>query len=62
MKVLFSLVLICCGLCGSAMSFLSEVIVTSQFAIIDGMELSILLGVFFLFVFFYGLYNLISTD
>jgi hypothetical protein len=62
MKVLFSLVLICCGLCGSAMSFLSEVVVNSQFAIIDGLELSIWLGVFFLLVFLCGIYNLISTD
>jgi hypothetical protein len=62
MKVLFSLVLISCGLCGCAMSFLSEIIVTSPFTIIDGMELSIWLGIFFLIVFLYGIYNLISTD
>ena len=62
MKILFSLVLICFGLCGSAMSFLSEVVVNSQFAIIDGLELSLWLGVFFLFVFLYGVYYLISTD
>jgi hypothetical protein len=62
MKVLISLALIGSGLCGSAMSFLSEIVVTSPFAIIDGMELSIWLGVFFLFVFLYGIYNLISTD
>ena len=62
MKILVSLALISSGLCGSAMSFLSEIVVNSPFAIIDGLELSIWLGVFFLFVFLYGIYNLISTD
>ena len=62
MKLLVSLVLISCGLGGSAMSFLSEIVVNSPFAIIDGLELSIWLGVFFLIVFLFGIYNLISTD
>lgn len=62
MKILISLVLIVSGLGGSAMSFLSEIVINSPFDIIDGLELSIWLGVFFLMVFLYGIYNLISTD
>ena len=61
MKFLFSLVLIIGGLCGIAVSFLSNIVANSSLAIFDGLELSIWFGLFSIVVFINGIHNLLST-
>ncbi len=62
MRFMLSLLLIMGGVCGITVSFLSDISVSSNVNFLDGLELSIVLGVFSVIVFFNGLYNLLSND
>ena len=62
MKFLSSFFLIIGGLFGTAICFLSNIVVNSSLAIIDGLELSIGLGLFFMVAFLSGLYYLLLTN
>jgi len=62
MKFLFSLVLIIGGICGAAIGFLSNIVVSSPLTIVDGMELSLALGLFSVVIMINGICNLFSTD
>lgn len=61
MRFLFSFILILCGISGMAISFLSEITVTSSLYMLDGRELSLGLGAFSIIVLINGVYNLFST-
>lgn len=58
MKVLFGMLLMLGGLCGMAIAFCGNIVVNSSLPIIDGLELSIGLGLFSIIVFLGGIYNL----
>ena len=62
MRFLLSLLLVIGGISGIAICFLSDISVSSSLYILDGLELSIVLGVFSVVVFLNGLYNLFSND
>ena len=63
MKLLFGMFLMIGGLCGAILGFLGTVVVSSpSLAMIDGMELSMVLGLFSIVIFLYGLSNLFSSD
>ena len=62
MRFSLSLLLIIGGVCGIVICFLSDISVSSSLYILDGLELSIVLGVFSVVVFLNGLYNLFSND
>ena len=62
MKFLFGVLLIVGGICGTAMSFLSEIIVNSSLPIFDGLQLSVGLGLFFIVAFLSGIQILFSTN
>jgi hypothetical protein len=62
MKTLSSLMLILCGLTGAAVSFLSNIMVNSTISLINGRDLSMWLGLFFIFAFLSGLYYLFLTN
>jgi hypothetical protein len=61
MKLLFGILIIIGGLCGALIGFSSKTVIISSFPIIDGVELSISLGLFSIIVIISGLYNLFST-
>ena len=61
MKLLFGMFLMTSGLCGIAISFLSNIVVNSTLPIINGLELSVCLGLFSIIALLSGLYNLFST-
>ena len=50
------------GLCGAAVGFMGTVQVSSTLDIIDGMELSLALAVFSVFVFLSGVANLFYSS
>lgn len=62
MRLLLGILLTIGGLCGAVMSFISDIVVNSSLAIIDGLELSIGIGVFFIVAFLSGLYIMFLTD
>ena len=62
MKLLFGVICIIGGLTGVAIGFLSNIVVTSSLEIINGLELSMWIGLFSIFVFISGVINLFSTN
>ncbi len=62
MRFIFSILLIVAGLCGVGICLISKISVTSSYYVLDGMELSIALGVFSIVVLLNGLYNLFSKN
>ena len=62
MRHIFNSVLILGGLAGAVIGFLSEVIVNSSFSIINGLDLSLVLGFFCVIAFIQGIVNLILSD
>lgn len=62
MKLLFGVLCIIGGLTGIAIGFLSSIVVTSSLEIINGLELSIWIGLFSIVVFISGVINLFSTN
>jgi len=62
MRFLFSLLLIVSGMSGVIVSFASEISVSSNFYVLDGLEFSTVLAVFSIVVLFNGVYNLFTTN
>jgi hypothetical protein len=62
MKFLSSIFLMIGGLSGTVICFLSDIISNSSLALIDGLDLSVWLGLFFVVAFFTGLYNMFLTN
>ena len=62
MKLLSSIFLIIGGLSGTAICFMSNIVANSSLAIIDGLELSIWLGLFFVVAFLSGLYYMFLAN
>jgi hypothetical protein len=51
-----------CGFCGAAVAFLGEITVDSSLEIINGLQLSIVLGVFSVIVIINALVDIFSTN
>jgi len=62
MRLLFGLFLTIGGIIGTIISFLSSIVVNSSLSILDGLELSAWLGLFFIIAFISGVYSLLSTS
>jgi hypothetical protein len=62
MKFLLSFVLVIGSLTGMAVCVLSKIVVDSSLAFFNGMNLSLVLGIFFVAVFLGGLSLLFSRD
>ena len=62
MKFLLGIFLIIGGICGIAISFLSNIVVNSSLPIIDGLELSLGFALFSIVVFLTGVYDLLSAN
>ena len=62
MRIVSGIILMIGGLCGAAVGFMGTVQVSSTLDIIDGMELSLALAVFCLFVFLSGVANLFYSS
>ena len=62
MKLLFNSLLLICGLCGAGIAFLSDVTVNSSVSMLNGMELSIVLGVFCVIIIINAIVNMFSSD
>jgi len=61
MKVIIGLPLILCSICGLLISILGKTVVTSSMQILNGMEISLALGILSGFLFLTGLY-LLTVD
>ena len=62
MKFLFNIVLIFGGIGGAVIGFLSRVVVESQYTVINGLNLSVLLGIFGVIACIQGFVNLHLSD
>ena len=62
MKIVSGIILMIGGLCGAAIGFMGTVEVSSTLKIIDGLEMSLALAVFSIFVFLSGIGNLLSSS
>lgn len=62
MKILFNMLLLMGGLCGAAIAFLSDITVDSSLEMINGMELSIILGVFSVIIIINAIVDMFSTN
>jgi|GEM_PF-2138017 len=60
MKLLFGVVLFLGSVCGVLVSFMSQITVNSSLSVINGMEMSLILGVFFIMTGLSGLYMMIN--
>lgn len=61
MKIVAGIILMIGGLCGATIGFMGTVQVTSSLKVIDGLELSLALAIFSIFVFLSGVANLLSS-
>ena len=62
MKLILSLVLVIGSLIGIAVCFTSDIVADSSMAFLNGMDLSVKFGIFFIAVFLGGLSLLFSRD
>lgn len=62
MKVLFNVILIAAGLGGIAVAFLSDIVVTSSIQLIDGADLSLVIGVFSALVLIQSFFSMVNSD
>ena len=62
MKIVSGIILMIGGHCGAAIGFMGTVEVSSTLKIIDGLEMSLALAVFSIFVFLSGIGNLLSSS
>lgn len=62
MKILFNILLLVGGLCGAAIAFSSDITVNSSLKMINGLELSIILGAFSIIVMVNAIVDIFSTD
>jgi hypothetical protein len=62
MRFLFNLVLIFGGIGGAVIGFLSRVVVESRYTFIDGLNLSVMLGVFGVIACIQGFANLFASN
>ena len=60
MKLLFGVVLFLGSICGVMVSFMSQITVNSSLSMINGIEMSLILGVFFIMTGLSGLYMMIN--
>ena len=60
MKLLFGVVLFLGSICGVMVSFMSQITVNSSLPMINGVEMSMILGVFFIMTGLSGLYMIIN--
>lgn len=58
MQIIAGIIMMIGGLCGAVIGFLGTVVVSSPIEIIDGLELSMALAGFSIFVFLSGVANL----
>lgn len=58
MRLLFGIIFIVGGICGTFMGVMSDIIIDSSFQAIDGLDLSLILAAFSILVFFNGMYHL----
>jgi len=61
MKLLFNMILIAAGLAGIAVAFLSDIVVTSSVQIINGTDLSLILGLFSALVLIQSFFSLVNN-
>ena len=62
MKFLFNLVLVFGGIGGAVIGFLSHIVVESSYELINGLDLSLMLGVFGLIACIQGFANLLMSE
>ena len=62
MKIVSGIILMIGGICGAAVGFMGTVEVSSTLQVIDGMDMSLALAVFSIFVFLSGVANLFSSS
>jgi len=62
MKALFNILLLMVGLCGAAIALLSDITVDSSLQMLNGMEFSLMLGVFSFIVIINAVVGIFSTD
>ena len=62
MKYILSFILVIGSLAGIAVCFMSDIVADSSLAIINGMDLSMKFGIFFIAVFLGGISLLFSRD
>lgn len=62
MKVLCNMLLIAAGLGGIAVAFLSDIVVTSSVQIIDGADLSLVIGLFSALVLIQSFFNMVNSN
>ena len=62
MKFLFNIILIFGGIAGAVLAFLSRIIVESRYDAINGINLSVVLGVFGIVACIQGFINLVISE
>ncbi len=62
MKLLFGVVLFLGSVFGMLVSFLGQVVVNSSLSVINGLEMSLMLGVFFIMTGLSGIYMIINHN
>ncbi len=62
MRIVSGIILMIGGICGAAIGFMGTVQVSSRLYIIDGLDLSLTMAIFSLFLFLSGAANLFSSS
>ena len=62
MRFLLNAILILGGLLGAVIAFMSEVTVTSPYQFFDGLNVSLILGIFCVVAFIQGIINAVFSD
>ena len=62
MKLMFGVVLFLGSICGILVSFMSQITVNSSLPVINEMEMSLILGVFFIMTGLSGLYMMVNQN
>lgn len=62
MKFMFNMVLVFGGVIGAVIAFMSRIVVESHYELINGLNVSILFGVFGIVAFIQGFRNLFASD
>jgi hypothetical protein len=62
MKLIFGVVLFICSIIGVLVSFLSRITVSSSLPVVNGMDMSLVLGIFFILAGLTGLYMILDHN
>lgn len=62
MKLLFGAVLFIGSIIGMLVSFLSQIVVNSSVSVINGLEMSLALGIFFILTGLTGIYMIVNHN